>query len=540
MPASRWAVGRIEAKAVIAGTEYPLTGLQLDFELNGIPRAMIGIPVGRDDRTQTPSPIHSQLNSLTTQLEASVYLRFTPGDASEPLPDLLPTGGWFRAFNGFTGGGVFSLGRGGGTFILSLNHWMIRLTDGNVMSRVSHPVNPSFFTFGALHESGDAGARSLASGTRSDSFITPTNIEDDFWGAALYPWFQALAEEDPFIMQDQGFEGGNIDGGRTAAGLQAALKRLGPTGPPYKPLRFAFRDAIDDHVADAIEEDVANTTADMTVLAHMTLWDLLAARLGPEFGFAVIPTIERGIVAPYVPALRVGENGWKTITVDQENNVRPQFASPRPLRAFGVLTGLATRTGADMNDDDAPPDMGVGGMFDSGIPGSILMLQGPAWSGQLMSPSRMSAAASGANATAIGTALDPGTGKQNGERNQAGGRAAALKGALDRYAHARYVETVLRERSFTISGPLRFDIAPGSAVQVLGLAERFIANDVTAQPLFGTVLRCSISVDAEAQTCATSYHVGYHRNTAENNSGLFATPAHPLYDSAFQGCSLLA
>jgi hypothetical protein len=34
--------------------------------------------------------------------------------------------------------------------------------------------------------------------------------------------------------------------------------------------------------------------------------------------------------------------------------------------------------------------------------------------------------------------------------------------------------------------------------------------------------------------------VGYHRNTAENNSGLFATPAHPLYDSAFQGCSLLA
>jgi hypothetical protein len=137
------------------------------------------------------------------------------------------------------------------------------------------------------------------------------------------------------------------------------------------------------------------------------------------------------------------------------------------------------------------------------------------------------------------TIFDPAAGAHTPDRDQATPFANDLAALLDRYAHSLYCIEAIKGRQGTLSGPLRFDIAPGSTVRVEGASEAFIPGDQLGMPYFATVLRTTFVLDAESGQAGAAFHLAHIRNAAENFEDATSVPKHPLWDAAsFAGCVL--
>lgn len=542
---ARWSYAKVQAWAVIGGTTVDIVGVQVDFELNSIPRATIRIPLGRSTKTDAISPIHKLVGSLVEQTPVQVFARFTGVAKSDDgvralnIPD-----GPFRIFDGLSAGGGYVRNNAGvAQYLLTCNHWLVQLGQASAFSDSSHPSNPSSYSYGALMRSGaDTGGLDWTVLTQASKFATPSLLAADVWGKSLLPWFRSLAAKDGFWINEQPLA--NLKGDATNSQAKAALDRMGAGGKCYVPLKLRTTLSIDVDVATEVSNDIALLTNDPEFVAHQTLWDILVGKFAPDYLMAVVPRVDDALVVPYVPCNR-GKDGkaFEKILAGEYVGIQLDAGSRRPLRAYGILSSLATRSGADGFPDDGPPDskMGAGGWYDAKKGGSVIIGQGPRWMGAILSPSRYSDASSGGSLKPAGSATFPGAGAAGAAREGGAKRAVStIKPLLNAYAQARYAQEILQGRYGVVSGPFRVDIAPGSLVEVEGAAEQFIADlDSFGQPIFGEVLRCSLLIDAEASAAGTAFHIGYVRTGAENASDNTSVAAHPLYESTFQGCTLL-
>jgi len=109
------------------------------------------------------------------------------------------------------------------------------------------------------------------------------------------------------------------------------------------------------------------------------------------------------------------------------------------------------------------------------------------------------------------------------------------------FAHSHYVASTLRGRTGPLSGKLRFDIAPGSIVQVHRDPELFLAGvDQLAQDYYACVSRVTIAINAEARMASTSFALSHMRTAAENDDDRYSVTAHPLFGSSvFTGAPLI-
>jgi hypothetical protein len=90
--------------------------------------------------------------------------------------------------------------------------------------------------------------------------------------------------------------------------------------------------------------------------------------------------------------------------------------------------------------------------------------------------------------------------------------SANVRDVFNQWAKEVYIKNALRGRSQTVSGRLRFDIAPGSIVRVSSSQES-VLPDVNAPAridnlgfdTFGEVVRVSIVINAEAPAASTSF-----------------------------------
>ncbi len=542
MDSARWSYYRFSAWAVIDGQTVDVVGFQVDFELNSIPRAAVRLPLGRSTKDNSAAAIHSLAASLTEQRPVQVWLNFEPADSSDPgvralgIPE-----GEFKIFDGFTAGGSYVRnGAGVAQYMVQCNHWLVKLNQGSAFSESSHPGNPAHYSYGALMPSGgDAGGLNWTVLSEAHKFITQGNLSSDVWGSALYPWLQNLASKDGFWIVEQGLKG---DGGNSQA--KEALDRIGAGGKCYVASKLRGTLSVDVDIANEIANDVSLLTYDPGFVAHQTMWDILVGKFCADYLLAVVPRVDDAVVVPYIPCGRgKGGRAFERILAQEYVGIQLDAASRRPLRAYGILSSLVTRSGADGFADDAPPDqkMGVGGWYDTEKNGAVIIQAGPRWMGAILSPARYSDAASGGNLKEIGNAQFPGAGAKNNARDDAKGRAVdKIKPLLNAYAKARYAQEILQGRYGVISGAFRVDIAPGSLVEIEGASEQFIADqDQFGLGYFGEVLRVSFMADAEAGALGTAFHVGFIRSADENADDRTSVDGHPLYEETFEGCALV-
>ncbi len=170
----------------------------------------------------------------------------------------------------------------------------------------------------------------------------------------------------------------------------------------------------------------------------------------------------------------------------------------------------------------------------------ILFKPAPRWIGEMVSFAQRADESSGGNNAVISTAIQPDSGSTNGAAELAGQKTEIQKDFLNRYAHTLYSIECLKGSQGILSGPVRFDVAPGSAVRVETTGDLSAApgKDKLAGPLFAEVLRVSFVADAQQGQCGTSFHLAHTRSEAQNKSKI-GLDAHPMYRQKFNGAPLL-
>lgn len=545
---SRWSYGRLRLWLDLDGVRHPLVSYFDSWSINSVPRAVCSLPAGRSIDTGQPAPVHRQGLDLRRPLPATVWLEVDHRAASDAAARMRLPLGPFVLFKGFTSGIGFATGDGQASVTLSLNHWLVRLTETSCVSPTSHPTNPDDFTLGAvLPATGLTGAVAqpdLVVITKANQLydghgIDGAKIYDDIWGNGVLPWLEQLASIDEFFAP--GVRGAEVDQPDDSdaqpmedgmAATLSALKLMRPyiTGS-YLPAQLRPELSELAHLERLIAQDIISLAQQPSGLAHASLWDIIIGKFLPDFALALVPRIHDALIVPFVPGL----NGtpYTVIGADSYQPLMAAAATPRPLRGCGIVHAQPSA-----NDTSrGASQLGIGGLFLVNGPGAVQLAGPPDWLSQLTAPEVWTAEAATNNYTKVRTASSPDAAPPRDA--QAGREQEKVLPLLDRLARVRYVEQTLQQRTASISGPLRVDVCPGSYVRLDCAQERHLSAQAGATwPLFGCVLGVSTTIDARAPSAQTSIQLGHVRTLAENSWSGSSVTGHPLYTHAFRGASL--
>jgi len=529
-----WASIKVRGRLMLDGQQYDTVMAAVSFELNNIPQATFTVEIGRGGGQLRPAAIH-RLRTPRTQVPIEFYVTLTQlgGSERQSLPR-----GEFRLFSGYLTGLSYQRTTGSAQAVLQAKHWLLDMNYSSSLSESSHPLNPSQFSYRAVHEFADAGATSWSPFTKN-GLISEATLAEDFWAKGLLPWLKELTELDCINKDELSFLGGADTGNTSAA---RALARFTTSNGNYVPLEFDFHKSDAGSVAAAIWNDVQAETYESFV--STTLWDKLVADFASRYLFAVVPRVEDAVVIPYVPGLRAV---WdhKLLTRDYEV-ISANSELQRLLRGVGVFSGIVSRTGAFATEPgNDPARLGIGGWYSPpGIDsGTVMLKAGPRWLTNIIASDRYAEFSSGGGMQAIGNAMHPGESSTSDTSGTPPPSPDSLKTSskyiFDAFAETLYAYEQLRLRQVEISGKLRFDVAPGSTLALEVSGERFIPNDSLSGNLVGDVLRVTCLLDSENGRAATNFNLAHIRTEAENALPGFSLDRHPLWKQPWRGTKLL-
>jgi len=543
-----FSTSRFRIWAVIDKQEVEVVQLSCAYEMNRIPQATIVLPVGRELGTLAPSTAHAVVESQIIQLPVEVFVEITHV-AGDSAAQQIIANGKYKVFEGDATGIGYKRTPTGMALSLSLTHWLADLSFSSTLSASSHPRNPAQFTFGAamkLQFAGDApgaGAdlRHFIGRTMAQTRITEATVVEDLWGKAILPWFIDLASSDRLNFAQLGLNDSKN---------QEAKKALERFDGDKLPLDFDALTASQSLAARAIANDIAvsvhdpsNNTNHYRALAHTTLWDKLVGDLAPTYMFSVIPFPEKAKVVPFIPGLQDVHNphGTKyTIMARDYGPLDMPSKLPRALRAVAVFTGHGFRSGANLSPNDGPNALTVGGIHVARDDGMVLFKTAPRYLSEYVNGALYSGTTTGGTGKTKGNGYNnPGAGVAPGVVGPAAAKDD-IKPILDKFAQALYANEVIKGRQGQLSGPIRFDIAPGSTISIEGAASAFVPNsDPQGEARYATVVRITHYFDAQTPSAGTTFNLAHIRNSGEHLSADVSVERHPLYDRKWAGDKLI-
>lgn len=527
--------------------DFEVVDCQLNYGLTEIPSATVTLAVGRNAlNTSQKAKIHESASKLTSMLTAKIYATIKgqfSKDAAWPEDETV-------VFEGRVAGTGFNRLLGQANYQLHLIHWLADLSFSSTLSQQSHPGNPSKYTFGAVRSTGKSGAKdSTMLGSMVGSpktLFTARNIEEDLWAKSIHPTLCLIAEQD--LIDISGDLRHISEKNKTNDLAKAALSRFeggdcGKKPSDYTPPLSLLNDgAITQNIVDAIRNVIGGFTTQ--AWAQSTMWDLLAGPMAQSFMFGVVPQAEKALVVPTLPGFsQTYEIG---IDADDYDFAQLSGAIPRPLRGVGVFGGIQSNTGPMVGGTTR-----IGGFWpkegdlDEIPDGMIKLISAPAWIANIpMGRSAPRDTSGTANQQITNTATTPTEEDtkpdSEGQAETKSARTIEAARFADRYAHAMYVNEVLRGKNGSISGKLRFDIAPGSTIRIEGKRESFIGSeDQLGEDLYGMVTKVSIGLNAENAKAGTGFIISSVRDEADKDNPRFTTEKHPLYGKAFKGAPIV-
>ena len=529
-------------RLVIGDQNFQVAAFTGSWAINQVPEAMCAIALGRNVRNvNQTAAIHALAGSLRSMTKAQVYLslqgEFTPDGARWPEGEQLIFDGYYVGYGSQKINGKVH-------FMAHLSHWLLDFSFTSSLSSISHPDNPTSLTFPAIMEPFSGGE---SGGSTSGIFITQylhhdTILADlsngDLW-MALRNLMCAMAQSEGFSPAC-GLASTGLSALKTNDRVQRALARMeGPGGSKNcNGLEYKYAKALPIAVADGqaysgMAEYIGRAAADQ--LVRMTTWDIMVGLYCPMFGLDLCPAADRSIVVASLPGYRGAT--WRVLPPDEYEFVDQAGMLAKPLRAVVVHGAYSPENGSNFNDSADSFSTCMTGTFVSTAvedgDGVVLYQQMPDWLGNISLSGQTAGDSSGAKDNQPhNSATTPNQGKAASDKTPAQMRAT-VQDLLDRYAHTLYVQHALRGRSGTISGKLRFDIGPGSHLQLLGSAEAFIGSeDALAADLFAQVNRVTVEINAEGRRASTAFVLTHLRNGQENKDDRTSAAIHPLFGDA--------
>ena len=531
-------------RLVIGGQSYLVSQTSMSFAINQIPEAVCTLATGRDARTLQRALIHQTSSKLTSMLPAQVY--FTPEGTFSPDGTSWP-GGEILIFDGYIVGGGYQKVAGHATYVVYLQHWLIDLGFTSSLSSISVASNPldisTYPTIVSPFSSGDTGASGTPGIFLSDQTFAngvQSAVQTDLW-AGIRVMLCGMTTFEGFIPTVVGLPASLSTLKKNNRALKALVRFEGPSTPlcnkqtsqPYRygvplPLTPALGQATFS-VAEAIGRMLLSDAV------QQTMWDVLVGSYCTMFQLDICPMVDRAIVAARLPGYRTKQY-WRDIPAAEYSHVDEASMIPKPLRGIVIHGSMASDYGGSFTQPEPGTLAGLFGAYASDAAsdadGAILYQAFPKWITSMAWSDLAAGDTTGATSKLAGnTATTAGNGKAN-KLLTPSQMFATMTDVANRYAQSLFIQEVLRGRSATYIGKLRFDIAPGSHIRIQGSPEVFVgASDTLAEDRFGQVNRVTIEINAEARRAVTSFMVTHLRNSAENNDDRTSITAHPLYGS---------
>lgn len=539
--------------------ELPVVRSQTQFAVNEVPAAEVLLPLGRSLDDLSASQVHLLLEAVRLRRPATLWARIetlaTSGPEGEEFQ--FPLGIPFKVFEGSTSGTGYQRGGASASFSVSLEHWLGGLSYASAVSASSHPGNPadSIFPASLALGSGESKADNQARGHNTSlslaaRYFSSDAVLEDLWGyldlqgpdairGGIRGFLETLASQDTITDSKVG---ALFDGPQLNTEALAALTRFEPRSEENSTYRHGVALVLDTGdqadsavVARNISQALAGETMDS--MANTTLWDKLLA-YGQQFILAVIPMVERALLVPFLPGLRAP---WKTISAGAIDPVSVQGLNPRPLRGVGVflggefVAGLGSGPGGGANLGPFT----IGGYYRAQDvqQGVTVFKLAPPWMAGLPF-NDLNDTTTGGGKTPLPTAADPAVAVVGGALGAAA-LARADQNSLrlaDRYAEALYALSLFQGRQGSLSGPLRYDIAPGSTVAVELVGEKFLAaDDQLGGTFFATVAAVTCVLDSQTPSASTTFHLAHTRSSEENAARGTSFARHPLWKTSWSG-----
>lgn len=523
--------------ANVGGEIVDIVDFQCIFSINEIPRAIANIPVGREVRTLLPATSHLIATETQIMIPTNVYIQV--GYGSGATNTILPVG-TYLLFAGWVTGIGYRHSYDGLQMTLEITHWLSALSFASTMCQGSHPSNPSAFTFNQRLMMQQGAQAHIFPTTMGHVFFDGPKITNDLWGQSIKPWLEFLVGS---RRLDQNTVGGNHNDSANsdaAAALNMFQGDMLPFDPSISNAGSIAQSIGNDIVYGTLQpNDVFGT---MSALAQTNIWDKLIHGIAPNYRFAVIPFPHKALVVPFTAGLRNFWDPWGinyTFLARDLDTYNVNAMLQQPLRAFGfnVGHGGAHFDVQEPNDWD-PGDMG--GWYVARDDGLVVIRQAPRWLSEFAPPSAYSDLTVGVGGNVRGDGPNwpdegvPPTAKSTKTLK------AEQKTVLDRLAQASFVSEMLHHRSGRISGPLRFDVCPGSTVKIEGTAGAFLAGvDPHGEPRWATVSRVRYGISAQKPLAIVQYELSHIRTALENASDDTSVARHPLYDRIWVGDYML-
>lgn len=555
---------KVTALMEVNGEYLPLVAISLTWELNGIPHGSASVPLGKRMGDNKFSKIHKLAKEVKFLTKCRIWV--TAGTVIHEIEDksgVVKDEDYFLAFAGYITGKSNTMSRGEVSYVFSLQHALMQLNHGSFLSESTHTNNMALLSGPALTV-----VRNVATNSTSfqgignyTNYFKPANIFIDIWGDAVHPWLNNVADRDGLqvVFTNAPQSASNSQGVRLSnAHAKEGLKLLSPDVDGYQ--EFGFRDAVSSTTGQGIANSLDMVAMNVNDAVRSTMWNIIINGIANQLMMAVVPRSWNGLVVPFVPACR---DHWTDVATNEYTRFALLGSVPRPLRAvllYGAASGVtgcnAGAVGEPFSGDGANgPAPTVIGFYEGRKFGYYRYQNAPSWMTLLPTPSVVSSVSSGATGKPIATVTHPKptVPDQSDKRTEAAAHVKTARTVGDAYAQAAFVDEALAGRQAVITGPPRFDIAPGSTLRILrkfrtdpgtgdGVATDPAAEaeeeDALGEIVYGTVMCVTTTIDSQSATAVTAFQLAYVRSASENSSDNESVKEHPIYDHVFVGATL--
>jgi hypothetical protein len=506
------------------------------FALNTIPTASLILATGYNPITGKAASIHDLKSKLKPRQKVEVRLKITTGGGDSTKVQE----GTFKIFDGFLAGIGYQRSINQANYVINLVHWLDDLNNSSAINGNWFPGAPMDYAQAAVQEREAQTPTTGPTPGFAGSFFSIANISTDLWQQAIKPLFEKIAGFASTVQQPGVAPAGGKELEINTAAKKALARMPGTGAAYYKPLQFYVSAAgSNTGMTISLSEYFTKTISDS--YAQNSFWSKLITEYAAQFLFAVSPAVDWALPIPFCAGLR-WKDGGKTITAAEYSYGNFNANMSQILESVVICYPLDSKVGSVRVDlpANAPKPLGYYRAFatypTSTTPettrGLKLFKAPPAWFANL------GAAAVSASQAVVGsrTAAAPAAGTKAGTGPDVpapAGEAYDLnKSTLDAFAQHWFVSEVLQQRYGELSGPLRFDIAPGSIVKIV-LPKRDENREKAAENpeefVIASVMSASYVINAERSTAGTSFAIAHTKTETESTSTVYSVEKPPLY-----------
>lgn len=527
------------------GVEVPIVQATTTFTLGQIPEATFVLAVGVDplDRSKV-SASHRLIETLTTSTKIEVYLQIRGKTFSGAKGGIVS---WPREYFKFWSGKVVGVGhaasRGRVYYTVNSAHWLSDLESGTLTSEAVVRGDVDNFMVQVAPVTGGVPAISRTLLSAAERGMAGASDSYDIYRDVLLPMFAKL-----MLPVSPGETPGSSAGGvhttsaydrlvthmgrligrssvvseEAARELMSASNHAG-NEPAYRILSEVFNNA--EHI------NPGNLTIDYTdrpvIVKEMLAYtsEAMAQNVG-SYGafsklitmsglhnFSVVPTINSATCAPIMPVFKAGLE-WRRISLEEYGVVEGRSFLPKQLAGVLMVGSVNHSTGVNL----APHNLNLAGGYIGYPEGRLKIINAPGQMNIVPNVERV---------------LDT---VPSGPNIEEADIIKAHENACN-FSKSYWAFEVFKHRTTTITGPVRFDICPGSPIRIDGMniSPTGNLNESDSSVLYGSVVAVRTVIDSQSPGANTSMVISHLRNASEEASAL---DVHPIYKNVWPGSPL--